>query len=195
MGSPIQSSRIAAAFLSLSALFSGCATIVRQSYSGSPPGPGVSLSGYSGTTEVYSSVRPDEDGTRLEADGYVRIGVSSFRTSGHVTFDEIQAQAREVGADIVLFSMMKQGSRQAIQPVIVNNDGTPRSFSPYVHVSGSLTAFSGRYGDSGMIGGGTMDFKGSVTSSEIPGVSSEQMAFINAQVYEYKASFWRKKST
>ena len=195
MGSPIQSSRAAAAFLSLSVLLSGCATVVKQSYRGSPPGPGVRLSSYSGTTEVYSSVRPEEDGVRLEADGYVRIGASSFRTSGHVTFDELQAQAGEVGADIVLFSMTRAGSREAVRPVIVNNDGTPRTFSPYVHVGGSLTAFSGRYGDSGMIGGGTMDFKGSVTSSEIPGVSSEQTAFINAQAYEYKASFWRRKST
>jgi hypothetical protein len=187
--------RTPAAVLALIVILSGCATIVRQSYSGRPPGPGVRLSGYSGTTEVYSSVSPGEDGSRLEKDGYVEIGVSSFRTSGHVTFGEIEAQAREAGADIVLFSMTKPGSRQPIQPVVTNDDGTPRAFSSYVHVGGSLTAFSGRYGDSGMVGGGTMDFNGSVTSSEIPGVSSREMAFINAQAYQYTASFWRKRSS
>ena len=45
----------------------------------------------------------EDDAANLVKEGYARIGASSFKTDGHVTFDELQDQARAVGADIVLF--------------------------------------------------------------------------------------------
>ena len=191
MRTPIRWPRIAT-LLALPALVSGCGSVVAQTYHAAPPG--AEFRAYSGATQVYASTDPGDDGARLAANGYVRIGVSSFATSGHVTFDELLDQARAVGADVVLFSMTKPGSGRALPPVALSGDGRPRPFASYVHVGGSLTAFSGSYGDSGMVGGGSMDFKGSVTSSGIPSVSSEEMAFINAPSYQYSASFWRRRS-
>ena len=141
---------------------------------------------------TISLVDQDNDGARIAHDGYFRIGISSFRTDGHVTFEEIQAQARAVGADIVLFSRKSPGNRQVAQPIAQDDDGAAHALAPYVHVGSSITLFSGNYGGAYSVGGGVSDFKGTVTSSGIPGISSADMAAINAPEFDYIATFWRK---
>jgi hypothetical protein len=178
--------------LSCLLLVCGCASDVKRTFEGAPAGQNGPLLPYSGTTHIFGSLIPDEDGTQLGDEGYVRIGTSSFKTSGHVTYDEIQAEAREVGADVVLFSMRNPETGRTQQPFAQAQDGTPRELAPYVHVSGALTSFGGNAGTTGSVGGGMMDFNGRVTSSGIPGVSSETMAAINATRFEYSATFWRR---
>lgn len=173
-------------------LASGCGSIVRQSYKDVPVGAAAQLAPFGGATQVYASLDLADDGAQLSRDGFARIGVSTFKTSTHVTLEELQEQAREVGADVVLFSKKKPGTGQVLQPLAVSNDGTAHALAPYSHITSSVTPFGGKYGDSGSVGGGMMDFKGSVTSSGIPGVSSEDLAAINAEEFSYTATFWRK---
>jgi hypothetical protein len=184
--------RLPAALTLAALLASGCGGIVKQSYREIPVGAGTSLAPFGGATQVYASLDLADDGVRLARDGFARIGVSSFRTSAHVTLEELQEQAREVGADVVLFSKAKPGTGQVLQPLASSSDGTARALTPYSHVTSSITPFGGKYGDSGSVGGGMMDFKGSVTSSGIPGVSSEDLAAMNAEQFAYTATFWRK---
>jgi len=157
-----------------------------------PVSPNQALLPGNGAAVVYASVDPDADATLLAQDGYVRIGISSFKAFGHVTFDQIRDQARKVGADIVLFSESNPGSRQALPPQVFNDQGASLPLASYVHLSGSVSPFGGNYGGTGSVGGGTMEFNGKVTSSGIPGVSSADLEAMNAQPYEYTAMFWRK---
>ncbi len=172
-------------------LASGCSSVVKQSYRETSPGPGAAPVANPGATQVYASIDPEDDAARLAKDGYARIGVSSFKTSGHVTLDELQAQAREVGADIVLFSVTRPGSRRAVHPFVQNNDGTQSGLRPFSHLTG--TKMPNPFGAPPPVGGGMSEFNGTVSSSGIPGVSSSDLAAINAPIYEYTASFWRKK--
>ena len=172
-------------------LAAGCSSVVQQSYRPGPA-PTVVLLPYSGTTNVYGSVNMDYDAGRLSKDGYVQIGESDFKTGGHVTLEEIQAAAKDVGADIVLISKKLPGSNRTLQPLVSDNEGRPSALAPYTQVSGALTAFSGGYGDSGMVGGGSFAFKGKVTGSGIPGISAEEAAAIDEQRFDFALGFWRK---
>jgi hypothetical protein len=78
-------------------LVPGCGSIVSQSCRGAPAPPAppnVALMPYSGSTRVYGSVNPDDDGARLAQEGFAQSGISSFKTDGHVTFERLQNQAR-----------------------------------------------------------------------------------------------------
>ncbi|HEY4989293.1 MAG TPA: hypothetical protein VII09_05765 [Opitutaceae bacterium] len=172
-------------------LAAGCSSVVQQSYRPAPAAAAVLLP-YSGTTQVYGSVNMEYDAGRLEKDGYIQIGESAFKTGGHVTLDEIQAAAKDVGADIVLISKKLPGSNRTLQPLLSDNEGKPSALAPYTQVSGALTAFSGGYGDSGMVGGGSFAFKGKVTGSGIPGISAEEAAAIDEQRFDFTLGFWRR---
>jgi hypothetical protein len=187
-----QSTRILIAALSWTLLLCGCASAVEQSYRETPPAPNVSLAPFSGETKVFSTVDPEHDAVRLAGDGFVQVGVASFKAFGHVELDPLRAQARKAGADVILFSERRPRSAVFVQPQMSNADGRAAELNPYVHVGGSLTPFSGSYGDTGSVGGGTMDFKGKVTSSGIPGVSSADMEAMNTPQFECTATFWRK---
>jgi hypothetical protein len=183
-------SRSGAALLAALAL-SGCGTAVQQSFRESPAPAGAALLPYSGETKVFGTYHMSYDAANLTREGYIQIGASSFRTDGHVTFDEIRGEATAVGADIVLFSKRNPRSGRPVDPVATNNDGSAHALSPYVHISSAETAFGGHYGELSQ-GGGMQDFNGKVTSSGIPGVSSADMEAINAPDFLYDATFWRK---
>lgn len=191
MKSILSAARIPAVLALAALLASGCSTVIKQSYEGDPASSTLKLAAYSGSTAIYGSVDPVGDGRRLVDDEYARLGTSKFKTSGHVTYDELKSQAEDVGADIVLFTVMKPGIASALNPVLTNRDGTPHGLAPYTHVN-SMSIAGGGYGGTTSVGGGMQDFHGTVTSSGIPGVSSEDMAAINAQEYEYTVTFWRK---
>jgi hypothetical protein len=174
-----------------SVLVAGCSSVVQQSYRPGPTSAAILLP-YSGTTNVYGSVNMDYDAGRLAKDGFVQIGESDFKTGGHVTLDEIEAAARDAGADVVLISKKMPGTHRTLQPLLSDNEGKPSALAPYTQVSGALTAFSGGYGDSGMVGGGSFAFKGNVTGSGIPGISAEEAAAIDEQRFDFALSFWRR---
>jgi hypothetical protein len=172
-------------------VLSGCSTVVKQSFEGDPASSTLKLASYSGTSTIYGSVDPVGDSKNLVDGDYARLGVSSFKTDGHVTYEELQSEAQDIGADIVLFTVRKPGIGQALPPMTVNRDGTAHSLAPYTHVN-SMAIAGGNYGGATSVGGGMQNFNGSVTSSGIPGISASDMAAINAQSYEYTVSFWRK---
>jgi hypothetical protein len=192
MNSFTLSARIPLAAILAGLVLSGCANVLKQYYAASPGGPGAPLSPYSGTTQVYGSPNVATDGERLLQEGYAEIGIVSFKTSGHVTVEQIQDLAAEVGADVVVCSKISLSTHKAAFPFEPAKGGAPGAPNPYVHIDGSLTLFSGNYGGAASAGGAGMDFKGSVSSSGIPSISSEDMAAINADRYEFTATFWRK---
>ncbi len=192
MNSTTPLSRIPVAAILGVFLLSGCANILKQYYEASPASPNTALAPYSGTTQVYVSADLAIDSAGLSRNGFVQIGVVSFRTSGHVTIEEIQDLAKDVGADVAVCAKISLVSRKAVMPFDQAIGGTPSAPNPYVHVEGSITAFSGNYGGTASAGGPGMDFKGGVTSSGIPSISAEEMAAINAERFEFTATFWRK---
>ena len=191
--SPIPSPRRVALAAVLGAfLLSGCANILKQYYESTPASPGAALAPFTGTTQVYVSADLAIDSAGLSRNGFAQIGVVSFKTSGHVAFEEIQDLAREVGADVVVCSKISVASHRAVMPFDPVKGATSDGPNPYVHVEGSITLFSGNYGGTASAGGPGMDFKGSVTSSGIPGVSAEDMKSIDSERFEFTATFWRK---
>lgn len=184
--SAIRSASLAAA---CALALAGCADIVTQYYRPEPTS--AELAPFSGSSRVLGSEDPAADAGRLLRDGYVRIGEARFKTDMHVTFEEIQARARVVRADVVLFSTYRPGSDRALPPQARNSDGSPHLFQPYTHISGAETAFGGSYGEHSE-GGGMMDFNGKVTSSGIPGISAADAAVLDAPQFVYAISFWRK---
>jgi hypothetical protein len=123
--------RISAALI-LGTLFSaGCSTLIKQSYQGDPQASQMKLSAYSGTTAIYGSTDPVADSRKLVSEEYARIGISTFRKDGRVTYAELQSQANDVGADIVLFSVKWTGSTQYLPPVALNADGAPYTLAPF----------------------------------------------------------------
>jgi hypothetical protein len=157
-------------------LLAGCVNNFERFYTGEAISPNLALLPYSGTTKVYSSGNLQEDGLRLVQDGFVLLGVASFQTGGRVTLDQIRDQAKQVGADTVLWSDKYLGSQQAIVPLPQYNPGTTSTTNTY----GTLnTAY------------GSANYNASSTTTT-PGTFSTEMVPITIQRYEYSATFWRK---
>ncbi len=173
------------------ALASGCSTAVQQSYKESPGLPGAALMPYSGSTHVYGSYNLDSDAAALAKKGYVQIGASSFRTTRHVTYNELQDQAQRVGADIILFLKVDARTNRPVDPVAANNDGTPHAFDSTDYV-GSIKALGGNRGGNLSPGSENVEFNGKIVSSGVPGVTTEDMAEMNAPEFDYSFTYWRK---
>lgn len=157
------------ASLSLAAfVLTGCTTVIKQSYEGDPAASTLKLAAYSGSTAVYGSTDPEGDARQLVSESYAQIGVSKFEKEGRVKYEELQSEAKDVGADIVLFSVKGRGSRQYLPPVALNTDGTAYTLAPFVHPD-SAPAAGGSYS--------------SAASGD---------AAISGQDYSYTLSFWRK---
>ncbi len=160
--------RISAALIIGTLLTAGCSTLIKQSYEGDPAASNMKLAAYSGSTAIYGSTDPEGDGRQLVNENYTRIGESKFQKDGRVRYEELQSEAKDVGADIVLFSVKWQGSRQFLPPVALNSDGTPYTLAPFV------------YPNSVPVAGGSYS-----------GANSGEAA-ISGQDYSYTLSFWRK---
>jgi hypothetical protein len=159
--------RISAALILGTLLCAGCSTLIKQSYEGDPTASNMKLAAYSGTTAVYGSTDPEGDSRELVNEDYARIGVSKFTKDGRVRYSELQSEANDVGADIVLFSVKSPGMSQFLPPVALNSDGTPYTLAPYVYPNSVPVA--GNYGG-----------------------ASSGAAAVSGQEYEYTLSFWRK---
>lgn len=149
-------------------LASGCSMVIKQSYEGDPATSNLKVSSFSGSTAVYGSTDPEGDGRRLVDDEYAKLGTSKFTTARIVKFTELQSEANDVGADIVLFSARVSGSMQYLKPMAINPDGTPYVLAPYANASTSAPA--------------TGDYAGAPQQTSVP---SEQQ-------FDYVITFWRK---
>ena len=157
-------------------LLSGCVNNFERFYTAEAISPNLALLPYSGGTKVYSSGDLRDDGLRLVQDGYVLLGVASFQTGGRVTLDQIRDQAKQVGADTVLWSDKYLGSQQAVVPFPQYNPGTTSTTNTYGTVNTSY---------------GSANYNASSTTTS-PGTISTEMVPITIQRYEYSATFWRK---
>jgi hypothetical protein len=181
----------AVAFLAM--LFcAGCGNVLDPHYAALPAAAKAPLELFSGKTRLYVSTNVDVDGYRLTHDGYVQLGVAAFTTERSVTVEQIEDLAKRVGADVVVCSKISLRSHRAALPFDLAQTTASNAGDSYVHVSSSVTLFGGSYGSSTSVGGGTMDFKGMVTSSGIPGVSSRDLEESNAERYRFTATFWRR---
>jgi hypothetical protein len=168
MKSTLPTVRASIGLLLGSLLASGCSTVIKQSYEGNPATSNLKVSSFSGSTAVYGSTDPEGDGRRLVGDEYAELGSSKFTTARIVKFAELQSEANDVGADIVLFSAMVSGSMQHLRPMALNPDGTPYVLAPYANAS-----------TTGPAGG---DYAAAPAQTS---VASEQQ-------FDYLISFWRK---
>jgi hypothetical protein len=165
---PITRRGLPPAALILSVLLcGGCSTLIKQSYEGDPTASNMKLAAYSGSTAVYGSTDPEGDSRELVSEEYARIGVSKFTKDGRVKYSELQSEANDVGADIVLFSVKTAGSPQFLPPIALNGDGLPYTLAPYVYPNSVPVAPSSAAANSGA-------------------------AAISGQEYEYRLSFWRR---
>jgi len=108
-------------FLSLGAVIlalMGCESAFEQSYRAVPVEGEVRA--YSGMTEIYGTRDLPTDRAKLEAKGYVMIGFSEFSSTyaQYWTEKEAQAQAKRVGADVVLLWEADMGAEVVTRPVL-----------------------------------------------------------------------------
>jgi hypothetical protein len=165
---PITPRGLVPAALILGALLcGGCSTLIKQSYEGDPTASNMKLSAYSGSTAVYGSTNPEGDSRELVSEDYARIGVSKFTKDGRVKYSELQSEAGDVGADIVLFSVKWAGSDQFLAPIALNGDGAPYTLAPYVYANSAPVAPNNAVANSGA-------------------------AAVSGQQYEYLLTFWRR---
>jgi hypothetical protein len=181
----------AVAFLAMLVL-AGCGNVLDPHYAAVSDAAKAPLAPFSGQTRLYVSTNVDVDGYRLMRDGYVQLGVAAFQTEGSVTVEQMEDLAHRVGADVVVCSKISLRTHRAALPFDLSEIAASKADDSYVHVSGSTTLFGGSYGKSTSVGGGGMDFKGTVTSSAIPGVSSKDLEESNAERYQFTATFWRR---
>ena len=132
---------------------------------------------------VFSSSNVQEDGRRLEEQGLVPIGFAGFR-GGIAGQQQLTAQARNVGADVVLYSSQFSHTEQGVIPWMSYQPGQTYTTQTY----GTTTANA--YGSGGYAyGSGT--YSGYSTTST-PGTYSTQYIPYQRQVFDQGAVFWRR---
>ena len=139
---------------------------------------------YSGTSKIFTTNDLKRDRDDLLRRGYVAIGESSFQGAGRVTPEMLQQQAKNIGADVVLYLSQYQGAQQTAMPFIQYNPGqTSTTYS-----SGTVNANA--YGSGGYAhGSATYSGTSNTTTS---GTYSTTQVPITLQHYAHDAIFWRK---
>jgi hypothetical protein len=155
----------------------GCESDFSNHYTRSAISPSVSLRPYSGSTRLIQSENIFKDGAQLSAEGFALLGFATFQSSGRVTIDQLRDQAREVGADVVLYSVTDLGAQQSYVPVFAQNAGTSvtNTFGP----TDAAPAFNGSSGNVR-------------ASSSIPGSISTKLVPVTIEPKAYAANFFRK---
>src|SRR5439155_8177149 len=104
---------------------------------------------------------------------------SAFNTTDAVTESMIRAQARKIGADIVLYFSSYMGAEQGVAAVLNYTPGE-------TYVSRSSGMISGaRYGTASYNGTITTTTPGTLTTSYVP---------VTRHRYLHDMTFWRKNS-
>jgi serine protease Do len=170
-------------------LFVGCASpgAFGKFYTDTPQRIGTNssrLMPYSGNSQILQMANPDADIKRLYRQGYVMIGQSNFEISGNVDQSALLAQAKKVGADIVLYRTDYLGSHPGVKPVLQYEPGQTYTTTS----SGTVNATA--YG-SGGYAYGTGNYSGTSTTTT-PGTLYTQMVPVTLHRYAHHAIFWRK---
>lgn len=144
----------------------------------------IRLMPYSGTTHIYMSNDQNNDANDLIQKGYAMIGASNFEGSIKVTQEQLLTHGKKVGADIILYTTIYQGSHQSAVPLVQYNPGQTSSTYTYGTVNASA------YGPSGNAYGTASYTENSTTTT--PGTYNTNFVPVTMHRYQYGASFWRK---
>lgn len=144
----------------------------------------TNLPPYSGETKVFAGSTTNDLKEQYRND-YVIIGASSFQGPPQSKAnDDLMSQAKNVGADVVLYSCEYLGSHQTTMPWIQYNSGQANTTISSGTASASV-------GGSGGYANGTGNYYGSSTTT-IPGTFSTQVVPTTVERYHYEAYFLRK---
>ena len=137
-----------------------------------------------GNPSIYGySANMDHDNRAMQENGYVMVGYSSFNGGGNAGSESsVIAQAREVGASVVLVKNSAAGTRSGVIPYTTYNPGQVIT----TNSSGTANA----YGSGGYAYG---NYQGT-TTTYVPGTSSTQMIPYTVQRYGFLATYWAKIS-
>jgi hypothetical protein len=148
-----------------------------------PPSVQQRLLPHSGEPRLVASSNLREDGRRLQEQGFAPIGVASFR-GGLAGQQQLIWQARQVGADVVLFTSQFSHTESGVAPVLSYQPGQTYNTQTYVTVNANA------YGSGGFAyGSGTYSGYSTTTT---PGTFSTQYVPYSRQVYDQGATFWRR---
>lgn len=137
----------------------------------------------SGEPKIISSLDMQEDGRHLEEQGLVAVGFAGFR-GGLGGQQQLLAQAKKIGADVVLYSSQFSHTEQGTIPWLSYQPGQTYT----THTYGTATANA--YGSGGYAyGSGT--YSGNSTTTT-PGTYSTQYIPYQRQVFDQGAVFWRR---
>jgi hypothetical protein len=172
--------------LALILLFSGCATnYFERFYQDKVAADAIGYYlPYSGKSQVFGSSDQAQDSIHLLENGYLLLGDSSFVTPAKTTIEMLKSYAKQVGADVVLWTSSYQGQVQANLPMMQYNPGP--SYTATSSGTGTATAF-GPAGSATAFG----SYSGRTTVTT-PGNFSMAMMAMNLPRYSHYASFWRK---
>jgi hypothetical protein len=137
---------------------------------------------YSGSTKTFTGSSTN-DVKEANRNGYALIGVSAFQ-GPQQSDNALMAQAKKVGADLVLISCVYLGSEQGAVPWVQYHPG--QSYT----TTSSGTANANAWG-SGGYAYGTGNYYGTSTTTS-PGTFSTQMVPVTVHRYQYQAGFFRK---
>lgn len=137
-----------------------------------------------GEPTIYSySANVDQDNRAMAENGFVMVGYSSFNGNGNAGSQEnVLAQARTVGASVVMVKNANAGTRTGVMPYTTYNPGQVIT----TNSSGSANA----YGTGGSAYG---SYQGTSTTY-VPGTSSTQMVPYTVQRYDFLATYWARSS-
>ena len=124
-----------------------------------------------------------EEARRLQENRYVAIGEASFR-GGAPTKKQLSQHAREVAAEVVLFSSEFSHTEEGIEPILTYEPGTSSTTTQYGTVNANAYGSGGYAYASG-------NYSGTSTTTT-PGKLQTRYVPYQRQVYDYGATFWRR---
>lgn len=137
----------------------------------------------SGEPRIIASSNMREDARRLEEQGYAAIGAAGFR-GGLVGQQQLVWQAKNVGAEVVLYTSQFSHTESGVAPVLSYQPGQTYTTQTYG------TANANAYGSGGYAYGyGT--YSGTSTTTT-PGTLSTEYVPYSREVYDHGAVFWRR---
>jgi PDZ domain len=194
----------ALAFAGSLLLFIGCASNPYSKFYRSTPIAADVLLPYSGNTEIFPTPVNQVSATveELERRGYVAIGQSFFEAGSQVTQEQILAQAKKVGADIVITTGKFIGSQTVSVPQMVttpgqtttiNSAGTVKANAYGSSTSTYTTPYGTAVGTTYGSAAGSGSYSDSTTITTSP---TTQFQTIQQSVdrFSFSAGFFRKRS-
>ena len=143
-----------------------------------------SFAEYERTENVRVYRYTEKDLQNLFSDGYIAIGQANFNAP-HANQNQAIAQAKKVGAEVVLLSYQHTGTRQAALPMTQYHAPQTTIVRSRSYASGSA------YGSGGYAHGSTRGYGTSYITS--PGYTTTQYVPITIERYDHFAVFLRRR--